>query len=171
MWRALSLLLIASCAHQPPRAAVQITGSASICTVLVPADKEATTGGSKLLRDAISERLARHGLSASFGCEAQTGRSTEARVQIAARQSKADHVVLVEAKPIFVSQVAGRYRWKVDVALTMAPRSELGKARTWSWKIPVFLLFYHQREPAALDAAVPVLKRNLDRALSEYLER
>ncbi|MFT7518835.1 MAG: hypothetical protein ACI9MC_000969 [Kiritimatiellia bacterium] len=167
--RAMLLLLATACTHQPPNAAVSTHATASISAVLAPAAGEATTSESDVLRDAIQQRMARHGLTASVGAHVHAGRSTEARLQLAADASTSDHIVIVEAEPVFVSQVAGRYRWKVGVTVTIAPREELSASRSWSWKIPVFLRFYHQREAWALDGAVPILQRDLDKALAEYL--
>ena len=162
------LLALAACKHQLP--SPEPTSTATVSSVLAPVDTVAVDAASDDLWQAIQARMARHGVSATAGASAVQGRSTEARLQLAAASSAADHVVLVEAEPVFVSQVAGRYRWKVEVTLTMAPRDDLERARSWSWKIPVFLRFYHQRDAHALDAAVPVLERNLDRAVAEYLE-
>jgi len=167
--RILPLLFLAACSHQAPTPAATSQASASVSTVLEPADAAASTSDSTLVLDAVIARLARHGITATGGSATHTLRSTDARLAAASEGATADHVVLIEAEPTFISQVAGRYRWSVHITLTMAPHTDLEAAQTWEWKIPVFLRFYHERETEALDGAVPVLERNLDRALAEYL--
>jgi hypothetical protein len=62
--------------------------------------------------------------------------------------------------------MAGRYRWTVDVTLSLGG---LGDAASHEFAVPVALVYDHQREVAAADAAAPAIARELRRALDEAL--
>lgn len=163
-------LLLASCA-KPSAPEVPLAGSAAVSAVLTTRDAASTELPDRV-RDDLSAALRERGLVAAFETsDALAGASsTERRLELAvAAQPEADLVVLLEAHPVFSSQMAGRYRWQVDVDLTLAhPGGEDGP-RTWSWELPVFLLYHHQREADALAEAAPMLRRKLDAALDEFV--
>lgn len=97
-------------------------------------------------------------------------RTTSHRVEaMAGAFPDADLLLLVEAEPRFYSQLSGRYRWTVEVKLTVAPRERLGEAVTSQVTLPVFLEYYHEKEPEALRAATGLVERNLGYLLDEYL--
>ena len=79
--------------------------------------------------------------------------------------SRADATLRVESTATFYAQVAGRYRWEVT------SRVELRAAdHTWTRTLqtPVFLVYYHEREPEALAAAAPALQRKVGTLLDEW---
>jgi hypothetical protein len=76
-----------------------------------------------------------------------------------------DHLTLLtETEVAFYSQLSGRYRWTVTVHLTLAP-SQLSD----TFEVPVFLDYSHEREPAALEAAAPVIARHVGQLMDAYL--
>lgn len=83
--------------------------------------------------------------------------------------SDTELIFLVETEPRFYSQLSGRYRWTVSMALTLAPRGSPEEAVTSEVKVPVFLQFYHQKEHAAIEAATPLVERHVGYLLDEYL--
>jgi len=77
--------------------------------------------------------------------------------------------LLVETEPRFYSQLSGRYRWTVDVHITLSPRAKPEEALTADVSIPVFLEFYREKEPEALVAASALIERDVSYLLDEYL--
>jgi hypothetical protein len=63
--------------------------------------------------------------------------------------------------------MAGRYRWTVDVTLALRG---VGAPEDRTFTVPVALVYDHERELAAVDAAAPAiaseLREVLDHALS-----
>ena len=79
--------------------------------------------------------------------------------------TRADATLRVESSAAFYAQIAGRYRWEVT------SRVELRTAdHTWTRTLqtPVFLVYYHEREPEALAAAAPALQRKVGALLDEW---
>jgi hypothetical protein len=99
-----------------------------------------------------------------------TQRTTAHRLRhLAELPSTPELLVLLEATPRFDSQLNGRYRWVVDITLSVAPAQDLDRAQVERFDVPVFLGFHHQRESEALAAAAPVVQRHLGRLLDGYL--
>lgn len=73
--------------------------------------------------------------------------------------------LLVEAEARYYSQLEGRYRWTVEVHSALAPRQNLDGALSSQIEVPVFLQFHHEREAAALEAAAPVIQRQVEALL------
>lgn len=63
-----------------------------------------------------------------------------------------DLALLVEAEPRYVAYVAGRFRWVVDVRLTVGPSGE-----RVALEVPVFLRDPHLGPADALEAAAPAI--------------
>lgn len=81
----------------------------------------------------------------------QSARTTEARLEaLAAAAPDAPWVLLIEARAVFFSQLAGRYRWDVDVRATMARRDDRDHAQASTVGVAAFLQYEHERESAAL---------------------
>lgn len=95
-----------------------------------------------------------------------TGRSTGVRLE----SLGADGLrVLLEAEVTYFAQVAGRYRWTVDVTLTLADGADAPLTR--QEQIPVFLQFSHEKEDAALADATPSIERLVGEVLDDHLSR
>ena len=72
--------------------------------------------------------------------------------------------LLVESEVAYYSLLSGRYRWTVDVTLTLVPAG-----LTDHFEVPVFLEFQHEREAEALAAATPVITRHVDDLIDDWL--
>jgi len=171
--RALLLtLLLASCA---PHAAPTTSASAApigLATALESDDHPTDTELPDRVMEALSAALTAHDLrpvtlSAMPAAFAEAP-STPARLKLAATDAPQDLLLLVEAHPSFYAQVAGRFRWTVDVTVTLARKDDLANAHTVSWSLPVFLQFSHQREADALSEAAPLLHRRLNAELDAW---
>ena len=76
-------------------------------------------------------------------------------------------LLLIETQAQFFSQLEGRFRWTVDVRLTLYTAD--GTVYNRSASIPVFHQFHHQREKESLEAAEEQISRYVDRLLDDYL--
>lgn len=122
--------------------------------------------GGEALVEELSAEIAAHALRAAPITE--LGALASARNADARLAALGDGpVLLVEAAPRFSSQMAGRYRWTVDVTLALRG---VGAPEDRTFTVPVALVYDHERELAAVDAAAPAiaseLREVLDHALS-----
>ncbi len=81
----------------------------------------------------------------------------------------ADLLLLVETFPRYYSQLGGRFRWTVQVRLTLARKTALGDALSDDFTVPVFLDYPHQHERAALASAAASIGRELSSRLDDFL--
>ncbi len=160
----------------PKNSPPEVLGSGqtiAVATALMSLDDPTQIEAPKRLADAIEADLRERTLtSAPTGAlpfEFADAYSTQVRIERLAEVATSDLLMLVEAKPLFDSQIAGRFRWNVAVTVTFATRLDLDNTRSYQWDIPVFLQFYHQQEAEALAEATPMLQRHLKSALDEFL--
>jgi hypothetical protein len=118
------------------------------------------------LLEAIQERLARRDINAAFSA---TPASFESHLLSSQRIQALDQypILLIETEAQFYSQLNGRFRWEVDLRLTLATSEE--QSMTRQRIIPVFHQYHHQRETEALLAAEALILRELDLLLDDYL--
>ena len=181
MSRALSLLfpallLLAGCLskHQPvqaPRAmAVSVAGSMAVMDspqVQAVPDSMVQVVSDLLVARNLTPKLAD---AADFVGPFATKRTTQHRLALLSDVSTdTDLLFLVETTVAYYSQINGRYRWTVEVDATISPRDDLSQAFSAHFQVPVFLEHYHEKEAAALEAAVPLLERRLGALLDAYL--
>ena len=76
-------------------------------------------------------------------------------------------LLLIETQAQFYSQLEGRFRWTVDVQLSLRSAENTYFSRSFS--VPVFHQFHHQREEEALEAAQELILRQLRGLLDDYI--
>jgi hypothetical protein len=69
--------------------------------------------------------------------------------------------VIVAAEAHFYSQIEGRLRWTVAVDLLLATPGAPERPVVHHFEVPVFLQFLHEKEDAAVEAAAPVIARQV----------
>jgi predicted secreted protein len=99
----------------------------------------------------------------------RTRRRSEHRLEALAQTSQANIVCLVELMPRFFSQLAGRYRWTVQVRATIAERGALDDAIVEDYELPVFLEYTHENETDALERVAPSLARSLRSLVDDFV--
>jgi hypothetical protein len=105
-----------------------------------------------------------------FTAEFSTKRTSQHRLEhLAGQAGSAELLLLVETTVAYYSQMNGRYRWTVEVDATLSPADDLSQAFSAHFQVPVFLEHFHEKEPAALEAAAPLLERKLGALLDAYL--
>lgn len=128
------------------------------------------------LREAVADAIGRRNLTPRVVPEAELAarfgdnRNARSRLeQLAAWDTSNRLLVLLETESSYYAQVAGRYRWVVNVRITFSPRDDLDAALVRSFEVPVFMQFYHEREDATVAEATPTIARRLGELLDEYL--
>ena len=160
--RICTLLLLAGCLKQPSAVTSGAAVPVALGAVLTGVDDGVTT-------PAASEVMER--LSAVVSARALTPRPASAsRVSLLAEGAEAGGLlVLVESSARFFSQMNGRFRWTVEVKITLAPSGEPDQSVVDSFEVPVFLQFNHEGEDEALAEGLPVIERRLGALLDSYL--
>jgi hypothetical protein len=114
---------------------------------------EATTAPDKL-KDAIARTLEERNLSVvEVPLEVLKGeRITDTRrAALEAQQPDAPYALLIELRVHFFSQLDGRYRWEVGTALTASKKG--GVTTKDAFEVPVILVYDHEKQRAAMNAA------------------
>ena len=75
--------------------------------------------------------------------------------------------LLIETQAQFFSQLNGRFRWEVNLHLTLVENAEQQLVR--SSTIPIFHQFHHEREKEALLAAETIILREINLLVDDYL--
>lgn len=101
--------------------------------------------------------------AADFGPAFQSRRTPEHRSAWLRTQSGdgAPLLVIVVAEAHFYSQIEGRLRWTVAVDLLLATPGAPERPVVHHFEVPVFLQFLHEKEDAAVEAAAPVIARQV----------
>jgi hypothetical protein len=171
-----ALLLVGCMAtkHQPVQAPGDLAVSAAAClatldsTEVQPVPEPLVRSLTGLLEE---RNLEAHSVAPERFVEAFASKRTpQHRLALLAEVSTdTDLLLLVDTTVAYYSQMNGRYRWTVEVDATISPRSDLDQAFSAHFQVPVFLEHYHEKEAAALEAAVPLLERRLGALLDAYL--
>jgi hypothetical protein len=123
---------------------------------------------SRIGQVAADRNLLPRPITASAWSTAFASRETAAqRLAWAAEQpSAAPATLVVSVEPSYFGIVAGRYRWTVDVDLAL----RAGDAdQAEHLRVPVLLTWDHEREDAAIDAALPLIERAVEAELDRWL--
>jgi len=120
----------------------------------------------KELQESINKTLSSRNINSSLlpiPTSFQEQRLSEQRLKTIERYP----TLLIETKALFYSQLNGRFRWEVQLHLTLAHSADqrLQRQRT----IPVFHQFHHQREEEALLAAETTILREMNLLIDDYL--
>jgi hypothetical protein len=160
------MLTLTACLRPVPVAQAPERTEVELAAVLDSFDDSTVAAPPEALSEVLSPELERRNLvpvsadPALITSFAQI-RATDARR--AALSKETAPVLLVECAPRFSAQVNGRYRWSVEVDLS------LGELPTRSFVVPVHLLYAHEDEDEAAAEAAPMVARELGRLLDDWL--
>ena len=135
----------------------------ALVAVLDDADSPNTEGLPATLQQNIQLKIQAHNLSFKV-MASPSSTKTDQRLQKLASEVP---ILLIETKATFQSQLQGRFRWEVDC--TMSLLDPQGQLLTRSFTTPVFHKFHHEREEESLIAAEPVILRQLEGLLEDYI--
>ncbi len=170
------LLLLAACIQPVPPQSAAVPTKITVAALRTDFETSQVAAVPQRLDDAIFLEMAERTLQPLpvpladldlFGA----ARDADWRLEQLAALSDGELVALVNAEATFSSQLAGRYRWTVDTTIAVSPREDLSVAVIHQLHTPVFLLYHHQREDAALAEATPAIERELAIVLDEVLAR
>ncbi len=126
------------------------------------------TAATRIGQLAADRNLLPRPITASVWSEAFASRETvEQRLAFAGAQPGASSAtVLVTVEPGYFGIVSGRYRWTVDVDVALhAPDADAAR----HFQVPVLLTWDHEREDAAINAALPLIAREIELQLDRWL--
>jgi len=95
--------------------------------------------------------------------------TTQQRMMWLAGRSGAANILLVESTVRPMGHIGGRYRWGVEVTITLAPGGDPARAINESFTIPITLSQVHEQEPDALTAAAPQIARRVGLLYDRYM--
>jgi hypothetical protein len=124
---------------------------------------------SRIGQVAAEYNLIPRAVDAGTWSEAFAARETaEQRVAWAREQpGAAPNVLVISVVPTYFGFVAGRYRWTVSVASTLQAAGAPEQAERF--EVPVLLTWDHEREDAAIDAALPLIEREVADQIEGWL--
>lgn len=161
---------LAGCIRHPPVArlprptpiALAYVVSSPFTPRLQPAPAELKRGLCDVLhqRNLVGQELA----PAVYLDEFSRLRDSRARREALARLAPgAPYLLFVETQASFYSQLAGRYKWDVEVRLSLWRRGSAESLTEDRFEVPAFLLYAHQKEQAALaEVTSPLARRVAD---------
>lgn len=172
---ALILSVLLGCA--PKAGVVQAPSPMDVAFVgsLEPLDEPQVQPLPDLVRERLEQQARARNLSlvpvdASAWEEAFTkGRTTRYRVDHVAAGTQAPLVLVVETFARYGSQLNGRYRWTVQVTASVAPSDDVEQLVSSDFNVPVFLQYHHEGEAEAVQAAAPVIERQVGYLLDQVL--
>ncbi|MBL8921635.1 MAG: hypothetical protein JNJ54_22430 [Myxococcaceae bacterium] len=154
----LALLLLCSlalsCMPKVPRQRLENATPILVGYIVDPTYSGAPTTAPDTLKEAIARTLEERNLSvveAPLEVLKDQRITDTRRAALEASQPDAPYVLLVELRVHFFSQLDGRYRWEVGAALTAARRG--GVTTKDAFEVPVVLVYDHEKQRAAMNAA------------------
>lgn len=100
----------------------------------------------------------------------KTRQSTAHRLNwLASQNGGAAMLLLIELQAERYDNMGGRFRWVVDVKLSLAAQADPAQAQVTEFSVPVHLGHAHDDATAAVAASLPMLRRRLAAALDSHL--
>lgn len=169
-------LLLTGCIKQPDAIKAPSAMSTIVVGVLDPQDGGPVTGLPDRVTDRVRQALTNRNLMPEaldpdmFAGAFARRRVTQQRMTwLANEASSPPLVVLIEAEALYYSQIQGRNRWTVTVTATVADPAALAGALSSTFEVPVILQFVHEKEPRAVEEAAPIIERQVNHLLDQYL--
>ena len=162
------------CAHTPPVVQAPEALEVDVVVVLSSTRTGAVEPASSDVVDTLKKVITDRGLTAgsvptstwSEGFDSR--RTTAPRVRFMSEEVSEGLWLLVESEARWYAQVAGRYRWTVEVVMTLGgPDGQVLSQQ--GFEVPVFLVYDHEREAAALRGAQPVIARRVGELVDEWV--
>jgi hypothetical protein len=147
-------MALSGCLARVPRQRLAEPASIAVVYVVDPAHSGDVGSPPEALKQAVAAELDGHNLRAvDLPIEVVRGqRLTDARFEALKRaRGDAAFVLLVEQRVQFFSQLDGRYRWEVGTTLVAAAHD--GSAAKDAFELPVVLVYDHEKEGEAINAA------------------
>jgi hypothetical protein len=153
---AVSLLTLValSCIPKVPRQRLENATPILVGYVVDPTHAGEPSTAPDKLKEALARTLEERNLSVvEVPLEVLKGqRITDTRrAALEAQQPDAPYFLLVELRVHFFSQLDGRYRWEVGTALTASKNG--GVTTKDAFEVPVVLVYDHEKQRAAMNAA------------------
>ena len=147
----------------------------AVVAAMEPLDDPRVRPAPDTVMDALSRVLAERNLTmqpvddSTWEDAFSRGRTTRFRTAHVALGTDAPLVLVVSTFARYSSQLGGRYRWTVQVEASLAPAATPQDAVVSEFSVPVFLQYHHQRDADAVEAAIPVIERQVGHLLDQVL--
>ena len=154
-----------ACIKQPPPLTFSSSQEISLVAFLDDSESTMTSSIPEEILTELGVFVERHNVQFEIltgGLTPQTKR-TEQRLQHFSQRP----LILFESIVTYQTQLQGRFRWEVDVRMTLI--DEKGNTLHRNFTTPVFHQFHHEREVEALYAALPTIKRQLEGLIEDYI--
>jgi hypothetical protein len=133
---------------------------------IAPTDDAPAAFDAAILAVLQSRRLAPE-LHESDEMLAELAGKRDTRQRLAVLGQPGSPLLLIEAQPLFYSELSGQYRWTVAMHATLLNAD--GSTLDSSFDVPVFLHHHHEREADAVQAAAPVAARRVGELVDTWL--
>ncbi len=171
--RAIFLAALAGCIKDKPPvvapSSVDVASTITLSTADTAHGVELPAEMSQTIKAVLNNHRLNHRkvpAPAEFGAR----RSTDQRLTWLATNNDASSILLLlELSARRYDNIGGRYRWVVDVQLSLAPQSNLDRVQIDQFSVPVHLRHAHEDATDAARASLPTIERRLTRALDGYL--
>ena len=158
------IMIAAACMHQPPPPSAASTTSVHAVALMDPLDSATPSE----LPDELLGALRKEASSRNIGLDFRSIPFEGQRQTMQRLEHVEDRpLLLIETRVWYMSQLEGRFRWEVEVMMSLA--GESGSTIQREFSVPVFHQYHHQREQDALVAASPVILRQLGGMLDDYV--
>ncbi len=170
-----STLALTGCIKAAPPVQAPQPWSVAVVTVLEAAEQSLISGAPDTLTESLRLAADERSLTPivvepeSWLATFTAKRTTEQRVASVADTAQTDLLLVVETDARWYSQIAGRFRWTVDVDITFGRSEDASAAAHQHFEVPVALLFDHQREAEAVAEATPIIERRANELMDTWL--
>jgi len=162
------------CAHAPPVVQAPQALEVDVVVVLSSTRTGAVSPAPSEVVESLTQVVIDRGLMAgpvpdsAWSAGFDSRRATAPRARYMSEQVSEGIWLLVESEARWYAQVAGRYRWTVDVIMTLGG-AEGQVLSQQGFEVPVFLVYDHEREEAALLGAQPVIARRVGEMVDDWV--
>ena len=169
--RSLAALLLIGCAGAPTTAPQ--TGTPLALAVVIDGAALGSPEARLRVADELAERVRCSGHTIQrIGANAFDGaRAHEARLhQLRRRVDDAQWVALIELQATYRNPSAGRFRWEVTAAMTVASADASGPKWRNQWTIPVLLTRANQGAEEALAGALDEISARFEQSVRRLIQ-
>ena len=166
-------VLLAGCIKAGPP--VQAPSSVDVLTTVTLGTVDKAHGQAlptdlpNMLRDVLSARRLNLQQVAAPSDFNQRQSTAHRMAWLTSNNGSAPILLLIELQARRYDTMGGRFRWVVEVDMTLAAQSDPSAAQTSEFSVPVHLRYAHNDATDAVAASLPTIRRHLAAAIDSHL--